>query len=359
MKQIKPFQKKAYAAATPYDLEFSGRPVRKIGLRFDATVAGGPTSIRMDAAHRMLKTVEVNQAEQPLIRMFGQDWKHLSALINGGYDSNFQTTTLLVAQAVIDLEKLMPGACINASDKKVFIRGEFAPLADYSSGTAPSSITGEFKPNAESSEIDVSQGFLRPKITQSSFAISNAADLQLPIRFEQDIVVQGVMIRAVQASAAAQANTDGLVKGVRLDATTRDGGNIELHRGTWGQFRTATQEAANFNLEDYARAAGVIFLPTQSKQNPQFNGALLFAAGDSLTLHFDGDGTAEAEFTNVAPSAGDVVIVTVVGFTPVRGTGDAAAQVTDLKGGLYEDPRAERIRRNTLQKRLGLLNGAV
>src|SRR5689334_6953914 len=108
MQQIKPFQERAYAASGAYDTEFSGLPVRTVGLRFTATVSGSAATIRTDAAFRELGTPEINQAEQPLIRMRGSSWRLLSAITRGSFDFNLASATQLEANAAIDLQKISP-----------------------------------------------------------------------------------------------------------------------------------------------------------------------------------------------------------------------------------------------------------
>lgn len=363
MLQLRPFQSKAFQASTPYDLEFSGYPIRAIGLQFAATLTGTPATPRDDATFRLLKTPEINQAEQPLIRMSGPTWRHFSAILDGGYDKyaagvTASTPGQVTGKAMIDFQKIVPGAAINAADKKVFLRGEFSPLADYSA-TPPTTIVGTLRPFAIADAIDLTQGFLRPKFSEVSVPISNADDVQHVIRFEQDMVVAGFMIQTADNSASNQ-RVDGLVKSVRIDATGSVG-NIELHRKSWGQARTWLGWITGFNQEDYDRSTGVIWLPTISRRNPQWNGAMLFKAGDSVTFHFDMTPTVEEEFTGVTAASGDFCLITTIGFTPVGGSGDSGGQVRSIAAqpvqSLPQDEPANARYRRSLRraKRLGAI----
>lgn len=330
MEEIKPTQKKTFTPSTSYDLEFSGRAIKSIGLRGAWTVAGAAATIRDDAAFRMLSTPEVNQAENPLIRMRGASWRHLSAVLNGRYDEHVATATLAKTHCMLHLERLLPGALINAADKKVFIRGDFAALANYA-GTAPTSLTGDLKPYVITSQRDPTKGFMRPRITEKIIPIVAANDDQQDvIRFEQDLLVVGLLL-TTDDSPAGNSRTDGLIKNIRIEHTGRDGGTTEVYRSSWGQARALLQAIADFNPEDYARSVGVVLLPFKDRSNPQWNGAQLFRAGSSLTLHFDSNAAVEADFTAATIAAGSQVVVTVLGFTPVAGSGDSAAQLTEVK----------------------------
>lgn len=338
MEEIKPFQTKDFTASGPYDLEFNGRPIAAVGLRFAATLTGASiATVRDDAAFRLLKTPEINQAENPLVRMQGSSWRHLSALLGGGYDSFASGVTAatpgqVVAMSTIHFDRLWPGAMVNASDKKVFLRGEFNTLASYS-GTAPTAVTGKIRPFAITSERDPSQGFLRPRISELSLGIETASDdLQQVIRFEQDTVLHGFMLQ-VQDNSAGDQRVDGIVRAVRMDVFDKDGGQKETTRQTWGQMRHYLQFRGQYNQEDYNRSFGVGLLPTVDKRNPQWNGAKLFKAGESVTLHVDTNATVEEEYTSVTPAAGDKLIITIIGATPVAGSGDTANQITESSSG--------------------------
>lgn len=351
VEQIKPFAIKDYTPAGPYDLEFSGRPLRAVSLRFAATLAAGiPVTVRDDAAFRLLKTPEINQSENPLVRMEGESWRHISAFVAGSYDmhaagTSVATTGQVLAMATLDFERLMPGSLINAADKKVFLRGEFGALASYAA-TPPTTITGKLRPYGKSSEIDPNNGFLRPKFTEGKQQIVNADDQQYVVKFEQDTVVQGLFVRQNQASAAGAPRVDGLVKAIRIDVTAREG-NIEVHRFTWGQLRASFQSQAGYNPEDYARSIGCAFIPIQTRANGSYNKASLFKAGDSLTLHTDCTGTAEDEFASVTAATGDTLTITVLGYTPVSAAGDTAAQVRSIDRSPVDDaqPKGFRARR--------------
>lgn len=342
MIELKPFQTRVYAASTAYDLEFSGRAVSAIGLRFAATLTGSPATVRDDAAFRLLGTPEVNQAENPLIRMSGPSWRHLSAVSRGGYDKyaagvTASTAGQVIAQSVIDLEALMPGAMINATDKKVFLRGEFGALAVYSA-TPPTTVVGTLRPWAKSTQRNAQAGFVRPKISQADVQIVAAAEDQQHVwRFEQDTLVQGFMLESLDTSASNQ-RVDGVVRSLRGDLADSSGGTRETLRQTWGNMRTLLQYLAGFNQEDYDRSVGVAFFPTKDMSNPQYGNARLFRAGESITFHIDSTSTVEEEFTAVTPS-NDLLRLTCIGFTPVAGSGDMTPQIAS--GALATASRAQ------------------
>lgn len=326
VQQLKPFQEKDFSASGTYDAEFSGLPISKIGLRFAAALTGTSATVRTDATFRLLGTPEVNQAENPLIRMAGSSWRLLSAILAGKFDYfAAPTSTPCVAQAIIDLQALLPNAMINGADKKVFLRGTFGALADYG-GTAPTACAGKLRAFVESSELDPTRGFMRPRFTEANHTLQSADTNQQVFKFEADTVVPMIMIQAWDNTAVDR--VDGLVKRVRVDHVGPRG-NIELHRATWGQLRTWL--GRRFTPEDYARAAGCVAIPLIDRNNPQHNNAVLFRAGDSLTINYDTAATVEEEFTSVtADGSADYARATVIGFTPVAGTGDTAAQVRQI-----------------------------
>ena len=325
VQQLKPFQEKDFSASGAYDAEFSGLPISKIGLRFGGTLTGSAATFRTDAAFRLLGTPEINQAENPLIRMAGSSWRLLSAILAGAFDVHTASATLAHAQAMIDLQAIMPNAMINGADKKVFLRGTFGALADFS-GTAPTGCTGKVRAFIESSELDPTKGFLRPRFTESTLALQDSDTNPHTFKFEQDTVAAFLMIQAWDNSAIDRVDT--LIKRLRIDHVGPRG-NIELHRMTWGQARTWLGK--RFTPEDQARAAGCVCIPLIDRSNPQFNNAVLFRAGDSLTINYDCQAAIEEEFvTAQTAAANDVARATVIGFTPVAGTGDTAAQVRTI-----------------------------
>lgn len=330
MLEIKPFQTKDYSSAAPYDLEFSGRGVSGVGIRFSATLANSATGIVDDAAFRLIKTPEINQAELAIVRMRGQSWRHLSAFADGTYDNHIASQTIASANAYLDFQKWMPKSGFNAGDKKIFIRGEFNPLSSYATGTNPTLTSGKFRPYVQTSQLDMSQGFWRPRFSEVTIPITVANDdQQHQIKFEQDQLVHGFMLTC-DNSTTGNPRTDGLIRALRMDATTGEFGTIEAFRGNWGQARHNTQRMANFNLEDYNRSTGVVFIPTRDQRNRQSNGAKFFRNGDSITFHFDSSSTIDDEYTAATIAAGAQVVITTVAFTPVSGTGVSAAQLASL-----------------------------
>lgn len=333
MIEVKPFQTKDYSSGAAYDLEFSGRGVSGIGLRFSATLTGAAATFADDAAFLLTKTPEINQSENPIVRMRGRSWRHLSALGDGTYDNHIASATTASANAFLDFEKWMPQAAINAGDKKVFLRGEFAALSVFST-TAPTGPTSaKIRPYARSSQRDLTKNFFRPRISELFLPITAANDDQPQvIRFEQDQYVSGFMLITDDQNAAAGLNLrkDNVISQLRLDITNSETGLTESMRLNWGQARHHTQALANFNKEDYDRSVGVVFVPLTDKRNVQANGARFMRNGDSVTFHFDSKSNVDDEYGgSAAPTltATTGVTITTVAWTPVAGSGDTAAQV--------------------------------
>lgn len=332
MQQIKPFQEKAFALSTSYDSEFSGLPVRTIGLRLTCSITGAPVTVRTDGAHRMLGTPEINQAENPLIRMGGAAWRLLSAITRGSFDNyNAPTTaTYFEANAVLDLQKILPTAMINAADKKIFLRGQFGALTDLAA-SGNTAHAGALRAWTESSDLDPTKGFLRPKISETSFPLNDATDNPQVFKFEQDTVIPFLMIQAWDNSALDR--VDGLIRNIRVDRVGANG-VTELARGRWGHFRSYLGTKANFTAADYAISAGCVIVPLINRRNPQYNYAEVLKAGDSLTVNYDtlSTGTIEESYTAVTAAANDAAKTTIVGFTAVEGTGDVQTQLRTIGG---------------------------
>lgn len=319
VQKIKPFTEKDFSVSTNYDTEFSGEPIQKIGIRFAATLTGTSATVRTDATARLLGVPEISQAEQPLIRMRGSSWRLLSAIQSGSFDNYLApTSTPALFQAVIDLPSFMPGAMINAADKKVSLRGTFGALTDYAaSGTT--GCSGKLRGFIESSEQDPTAGFWRPRFVESAYVLANSDLNQQVFKFEQDTAVVAIMIQAWDSSAVDRVDT--LIKKLRVDHVG-DLGSVELHRLTWGQAKAYLGK--RFTPEDYVRAAGCVMIPLIDRRNPKINNAVLFRAGDSLTINHDCSSTIEEDLGSAvtADGASDLAIATVIGFTRVAGTGD-------------------------------------
>jgi hypothetical protein len=347
VQKLKPFTEKDFSAGGNYDQEFSGEPIGKVGFRFAAGLTGAPATVRTDGTFRLLGVPEISQAEQPLIRMRGSSWRLLSAIQSGSFD-NYQApaaATPALASAVIDLNGLMPGAMVNGADKKVNFRGTFGATTDYS-GTPPGSITGKLRGFVESSENDPTQGFWRPRFTENGWILAPSDLNQQVFKFEQDTAVVGIMVQAFDSSATDR--VDGLIKRIRVDHVG-DYGTQELHRATWGQLRALL--CKRFTPEDAVRSVGCVFIPLIDKRNPSINNAVLFRAGDSLTINHDTTASVEEDLTAVvADGASDLAIATVIGFTRVAGTGDTQTAQQRVIGAAPASAPQSAFQRRLLQR---------
>lgn len=192
------------------------------------------------------------------------------------------------------------------------------------SNLAPTAITGTLRPWILSSSLDLSAGFRRPKFSQFTVDLSSAdADIQRKVDFEQDTLVQGLVIRTFDSSATAR--VDGLIRRVRVDVTLGGGGSRELIRATWGQLRSYLVHFRGYSDDDRTASVGIALVPLNDPRNTQGGGGFFFRKGDSFTIHLDTSSTAEADFTSVTPAAGDKCVCTILGYTIVRGQGDAGA----------------------------------
>lgn len=332
MRKLKPFQERPFSLGGQYDTEISGLLLAAISIQADLTVTDGSagSTARTDASHRLLGTPEINQGEDPLIRMTSVDWYHLSALLDGAYPQDISdnigagASEGKFAGARLPLDKIIPGMRINASRVKAFVRGTFGALSDYSdAGGNLSGVVGTLRCFAEAVDGDPMNGFIRPRITQSTRDLSSAsAENQHILRFEEDTLLPALMIRAFDASAVTAHNADGLIRRIRVDVTD-DNGSTEVHRLTWGQARQYTCARAGFTPNDVIRSAGIVMIPF-SEANGIPGAPKVFRAGHSITVTLDNQATAERHYTSITPAAGDLAYVTALGGVQVQATGDTA-----------------------------------
>lgn len=340
MEEFRPFNEVVFGLGAQYDTEVIGARIGSVGFTLDITATGAATTIRDDATFRMAGTPEVVQGNEPLIRMGGPSWRHISALSAGGYDQfiagNGQDGKL--AQCILDLDALMPGAMINGAGSsrtgsvKVFFRGSFGVITDYGAGGI-TALAGRLRPFVTTSPFEPDAGFLRPAIREFNVDLSaDSADIQHKIDFEEDTMVLGFFYRTVDGAEPAGSNVDGLVKNIRIDVNRGTGGQAELSRMTWGQLRLLTAHRAGYTAADITNSVGCALVPMIDRANVDRGSATLMRKGDSVTIHHDTLAAAEAQFADVTPAAGDHAVVTVLGFTLVAGTGDQGADSVVRRG---------------------------
>lgn len=347
MFELRPFTEQPYSSGAQYNAEFSGRPVSSVGLVADFESSGTYTTDIDDQPYTLLGSPEIVQAEQTLIRMEGQDWGHLSAFLSGGYPERVSLASSGVdgvCTATIDLERLMPGAAINASAAKVFLRGTWAPPTAAGAGGAITS--GTLRGFVGGSALDLSQGFRRPKISSLRMDISaDSSDISQKVDFDQDTLVVGLLCRQHDASVAAARRADGIVKKLRVDVNLGRGGSRELIRQTWRQARHYTISKAGYGADDIAASTGVVVIPLRDPRNQNAGKAFFFRKGDSLTIHVDTASAAELGYVDITPAASDALVVTILGFTLVGGAGLGADAELRTVGGTRPSRRA-RVRRS-------------
>jgi hypothetical protein len=333
MEEFRPFNEVVFGLGAQYDTEVIGTRIGAVGWSLDVTNTGTTTGPRDDATFRLAGTPEVVQGNQPLIRMGGPSWRHVSALAAGSYDNFIAGTTAAgkLAQCVLDLDALMPGAMINGGGSsrtgavKVFFRGTFGALTDYGA-SGNTAHAGRLRPFVTTSPFDPDAGFLRPAIREFNVDLSSdASDIQHKIDFEEDTMLLGMFYRTVDAAEPAGVNVDGLVKNIRVDVNRGSGGQMELARYTWGQLKLLTAHRAGFTAADITNAVGTALVPMIDRANQDRGSAVLMRKGDSVTMHHDTLAAAEAQFSDITPAAGDHAVVTVLGFTRVAGAGDQGA----------------------------------
>tara|TARA_R110002012_G_scaffold85272_1_gene212754 strand:+ start:2546 stop:3682 length:1137 start_codon:yes stop_codon:yes gene_type:complete len=351
MLELKRFPTKTLGAAgatttfanASYDQEFSGRTFDSINWRADGAVsypAGAGAVMNKYGSYRLMGTPELNQAGEPLIRMEAVDWGYLSAYTNGSFPSYLDSTGSAggavtpnsYASARIKLSRLVPGSYVNANLVKAFFRGSTGQLSVV--GDKIDGAQQTVRPLAEALEYNPPQnGFLRPRISQRSVAVSAAdSNQQSLISVEQDLVYTGIMLSAYNGAAAAgsQTEVDGLVKSIRVDVTMPNKGTLTVIDSDWGNLRDYSCQRSGLNSTDVDNTAGTVVIPCTDKTNVKMGGALFVPAGSMFTISIDSSGTAQSPYTNVAPALGDTLRITSLAFTPVAGAGDGSVQVTNV-----------------------------
>ena len=323
MFELRPFTEAQYSAAAQYNSEFAGRPISSVGFTFDLESGGTWTTSIDDAPFTVLGKPELVQAESAIISAEGPDWLHLAAFLNGGYPelANLASSGVDgVGACTLDLERMMPGAAINAAGSKLFLRGTWGAAA--AAGAGGTIDSGTLRPNVGSSTLDLSRGFRKPKISTFRIDISaDSSDIQHKIDFDQDTLVLGVLMRQNDASAAALKRVDGLAKKIQAEAVLARGGERQLVRATWRQLREYTVKKARWDAAARALSTGVSMLPLRDPRNGRAGNAVFFQKSDTLTMHVDTNSAAELGYTDVTPAASDSLICTLIGFTLVGGPG--------------------------------------
>lgn len=333
-------QETTFAAAASYSTETFGRTFSKVYLDFQGTfTSSAACTPRNDGGMKLLGDVELVQAGERLAYMKGETARHLGALNEGGYGKYLATapaaavaTNVLSAGVMLDFGKMIPGMRVNASENKAILRGQNGNLDDYLIAADTGKVTAAsltLDMHIESTGQSNASGFPRPAISQETFDLSSAGELRHTIHFNQDTILAGIFLEAVDASGGTSTedhNTDGLIRRIRVETTRKDAGTQHRHYVTWSAARKRAASNAGFSAEDYERAQGSVFLPLQDDRTNAFGGAMIFRAGESISITFDTQSATSAEFTAVTPANGDHVRITTVAATWVPGSGDVSPQ---------------------------------
>lgn len=322
MQENRPFTETAFAASTQYDVEYSGRAIGSVGLSLDGTLGGTATAAEDDSIFRLLGTPRISLDETDLIRMAGPDWRHASAIMGGGY-SQFTTGFAnggIAAACMLNFRRFARGATINVAGTKIAARGEFSAVTDGFTGGTPAVTNGTLRPTVVTTGDAAPASHLRPKFSQRTVNLGTASDdVQDRIRFDQPVVLAGIMLRALDGKN----REDGLIRKVMLEATAGSGGERQLVNSRWGPLRARTAAVAGFSTADVATSEGVVFIPTLDPSKPR--GLMELGIADSLTLHFDTNSQAERNYTAITPGGNEEVVITLFAYSIVGGGGTAGA----------------------------------
>jgi hypothetical protein len=313
VREAKRFPEKAFAVSAQYDTEFSTALVEEVGFTYDGTLAAGGAVVPVDdAPFKQLGVLEVNQLQRPIIRMQGRSWRHLSAYLWGGYSKRMAATAngnAFYATASLPLGRIVPGMMINAKIDKAFVRGQFGVLTDY----GPANVTGlasTLRPTVKANPGSTPAQFFAPDISEQSEDIGTVGLITANKRFDRDLIVPGIML--TQLDASANSRVDGIVRRLRIELVNQDGGKREIKSLTWGQAREEHVRAAGFSEADWDSSTGVAMVRLEDPERRGTGGSLMVRQGDSLSIEFDTAATVEAHFTAVAAAAGDTCLVTVI-----------------------------------------------
>ena len=317
------FSPETFTLGKSYDSTLTALNVGTVHFKFAARMTTEATSMEYDGITQLLgSSVEIVQGEKALVRANPKSLRHLSALTAGGYElyNNVITTaTDNYTHFSLDLDRLQPGAMIpTANNVPVSIRGTFGALTDFAGG-GTTAIAGDFKPHATSSPTDPDLDHLRPAISQFRVDLSSASnDIQHRLAFENDVLLAGFMVQAVDSSATTtNENVDGLIRGLQIELHSGNA-NTDIVRAKWGTLRQKTCHDAGFNRDDVVNSQGVAMIRTVNRAGGKAR-SMRLSKGNAMTWRFDNDTAIEREYTAITPAAGDHALVTVLGFELIKG----------------------------------------
>lgn len=330
----------AYVASSSRATESIGRVISAVDLDFNGTVtASASATPRTNGTLALLGDLEISQAGERHWQTRGETLRTIDALLNGGFNKYLAEAPTgagdfdFVAACHLDLNKIIPGMAINATEKKATFRGQFGSLAKYVMTADAAKITASssnLEAQVMSPDYELTNGFVRPGVSQDTMDLSNQGLIQHTIHFGQDTLLPGIVLEAEDASGGSGADffTDGLIRRVRVEITRKGHGTQERHYATWSQLRKLTARRAGWSAEDYERGVGAVLIPLIDERSSNFGGAMLFREGESITIEIDTTGSVSNEFQGVLPSAGDKCYVTKLAGHFVAGSGDTSPQKT-------------------------------
>ncbi len=352
MRKYKQLNTATMTPGSAFDTEHNTLAYDAMLWQYSATIAGSPATVAEDGPFRMMGTPEIDQAEEPIVRIEGRTLRHLSAYLSGGYSKTLLPTSGgILAEALLDFGKILPGAYVSG-EVKTFVRGNVEPLASYST-TAPTGLAGNLRNQVATIDRPPGLAHPRPFYREVSIGIpSNDAAQTYTLTVDQDVVSAGLFLLVRDAStggASGGTRVDTLLRALRIDVTRAGKGQEELIRETWGQARSRTARMAGFTDLDWDEATGTAFIPFVDEEDPRFAGRMAFSTGDTIQITLDSNATIEEHLgTALTAAAGDHVRVVRLEHSMVPGLamgGDMPAPIASRTAVRPANGRRRRRRR--------------
>lgn len=337
MKQLQFEEKTALSIDTSFNAEAEQRVYQDLTLKLDGSVTAGGggavAGLTLDAPLGILDRAQFYLGNEAFIDATAVSLWHFSALINGRYGKKTASTPGAGATAayLVDIDlpfsrirvpgaPPIPGIYIDGrhAQRRLAFKGKTGALASYAS-TNMSALSTNIRPWARTVEgIDPRQlkYHLLPEIKELEITVDSlTSTIQKGFSSAYDLFTFGFLLRQFDENQVGDAErTDGIVQKPTFKGKTLDlDGDLSTLR--WGALQAQT--AALFHINQAELKTGIAWVPTLRGTQPMRQ-----RAGESIEIQPNVTETVEAEFTDVAPAAGDKLFVLSIAFRPVGPMGE-------------------------------------
>jgi hypothetical protein len=335
MRRIATFEEKTLAPASELTMELeSGNVLKSFRARAGGyyTNSGTSTSaVGIDGPCSYLGKYEVRCGSRNIVNMPASDLRHLTALLAGGYGPIVPATIANVGvaitgkvlfEAALPFHKIHPRMRIDGRQEKVTFRARTGPITDL--GSAAASVTGTLTAFGDADDAFDERLFLEPDIRTVEIPLAAVDRNTLTIKFGDDELVFGVMIKALDESQRLTdpnlCKPDTFVRRFALERQKqgRSRENVVPPIG-WSFLRSA--QTYDFGIDGSTGQAhagvGVYWIDDPASDNTE---AAFFEAGDQMTIVIDASTAVEGEYSSAtAPTlvpGEDKALVTIISGRP-------------------------------------------